>query len=113
MFLTDNELGYRHPGGLEYRDYQEFCQDADLLIHDAEYTEDEYRRTKTWGHSTYKDALHLALDAKVKRLGLFHHNQDRTDAALDEIVEECRHNIEDRNRDFQCFAVASDQEIKL
>lgn len=113
VFLTDNELGYRHPGGLGCQDYLEFCQDTDLLIHDAEYAEDEYQRTKTWGHSTYKEALHLALNAKVKRFGLFHHNQDRTDAALDEIVEECRYIIEDKNMDLKCFAVYAGLEMIL
>jgi len=37
VFLTDNELGFIHPGGLTYKDYVEFSAGADLLIHDAEY----------------------------------------------------------------------------
>ena len=37
VFLTDNELTYRHPGGLEYEDYRAFAKGADLLVHDAEY----------------------------------------------------------------------------
>ena len=46
--------------------------------------------TRTWGHSVYTDALRLALDAGVARLGLFHHNQERTDRDIEEMVEECR-----------------------
>jgi phosphoribosyl 1,2-cyclic phosphodiesterase len=42
VFLTDNELGFMHPGGLSYKDYMEFSKGADLLIHDAEYTTEEY-----------------------------------------------------------------------
>ncbi len=38
VFLTDNELDFVHPGGLTFKDYLEFSQRADLLIHDAEYT---------------------------------------------------------------------------
>lgn len=37
VFLTDNELGFIHPGGLSYKDYMEFSEGVDLLIHDAEY----------------------------------------------------------------------------
>ena len=65
VFLTDNELGFHHEGGLDYQDYLNFSQGADLLIHDAEYTEKEYKKTRGWGHSVYKDTLKLALDANV------------------------------------------------
>ena len=72
VFLTDNELGFIHPGGLEFDAYLDFCRGADLLIHDAEYTPDEYRTAREWGHSSYTDAVDLALAAGVRRLGLFH-----------------------------------------
>ena len=38
VFLTDNELGYRHRNGMTFEEYADFAKDADLLIHDAEYT---------------------------------------------------------------------------
>jgi len=60
VFLTDNELGSRHRNGRTFEEYAAFSKDADLLIHDSEYTEDEYLLTKGWGHSTYLDALELA-----------------------------------------------------
>ncbi|MFC2155997.1 MBL fold metallo-hydrolase [Acidobacteriota bacterium] len=113
VFLTDNELTYRHSGGLEYGDYLSFSAKADLLIHDAEFTEEEYKRTKKWGHSVYKVALKLALEAGVKSFGLFHHNQDRTDAALDNMVRDCRDIIKDRNSELDCFAVHQGMEIDL
>ncbi|KPK96148.1 metal-dependent hydrolase [bacterium SM23_31] len=113
VFLTDNELTYKHPGGLDYQDYLDFSSGTDLLIHDSEYTEEEYKITGTWGHSVYKDALQLALDADVKKFGLFHHNQDRTDTALDEIVQDCRRIIRDRRSNLECFAVYTGMEINL
>ena len=67
VFLTDNELGYKHEGGLDFQDYLKFSRGADLLIHDAEYNEEEYKKTRSWGHSVYIDALNLALDAGVKK----------------------------------------------
>jgi phosphoribosyl 1,2-cyclic phosphodiesterase len=113
VFLTDNELAYKHPGGLDYADYVRFTAGADLLLHDSEYTEEEYLTKKTWGHSTYRDALQLALDAQVKRFGLFHHNQERTDAALDEIVAQCRQIIASRHGSLECFAAQEGMEIRL
>ena len=113
VFLTDNELGYRHPGGLDFADYVRFAAGADLLFHDSEFTEEEYRAKKTWGHSTYRAALQLALDAGVKKFGLFHHNQERTDAALDEIVEKCQQLVAGQGSSLECFAVREGLEIRL
>lgn len=111
VFLTDNELGYRHPGGLDYDDYKEFARGADLLIHDAEFRPEEYQQTRMWGHSLYTDALRLALDAGVKSLGFFHHNQERTDEEVDEIVADCRRTA--AGSPLSCFAVHQDMEIVL
>jgi phosphoribosyl 1,2-cyclic phosphodiesterase len=109
VFLTDNELTFRHDGGLERSDYVEFCRGADMLIHDAEFTREEYEnRTKGWGHSYWESVLEAAMDAGVKRFGLYHHNQDRTDTALDEIVGECRRIITERGLHMECFAVPQD-----
>jgi len=71
----------------------DFCKGADLLIHDAEYTEEEYSTKKAWGHSTTSQALDLASKAKVKSLGLFHHNQDRTDIEVDKMLDFCKDDI--------------------
>ncbi|GBC62830.1 MBL fold metallo-hydrolase [Desulfonema ishimotonii] len=113
VFLTDNELRYRHPGGMRYEDYVAFASGADLLIHDAEYTPEEYGPVVGWGHSTWVDTLELALDAGARRLGLFHLNQDRTDRQVDEIVKTCRQVIAARGSDLECFAVGCDMEFTV
>jgi len=113
VFLTDNELSHGHPGALSFEAYREFSRGADLLIHDAEFTEEEYEKTRTWGHSTYQDALRLALAAGVRSLGLFHHNQDRTDSALDGIITNCRRIIEEKKGTLDCFALSQTTEIHL
>lgn len=113
VFLTDNELAHKHHGGLDYDDYLRFSEGADLLIHDAEYTSEQYTMTKGWGHSLYTDALRLAMDAGAKQFGLFHHNQDRTDAAQDEIVDDCRRIAEGKKAQLKCFALEPDMEITL
>lgn len=113
VFLTDNELGYTHPGGLPLQSYIDFAAGADLLIHDAEYTPKEYNHTKTWGHSTYTCALDLALEAGAKKLGLFHLNQDRTDAQVNRIVDKCGQRIRAKNGKLDCFAMGGDTIITL
>ncbi len=105
VFLTDNELGYIHEGGLPYEDYAAFCKDADLLIHDAEYTPEEYGTQIDWGHSVYTDVVSLAISANVKKLGLFHLNQNRTDDQMDEIVGNCHRRLAEENQSIECVAV--------
>jgi len=113
VFLTDNELGFRHHGGLTPKQYAEFCCEADLLLHDAQFTEEEYQTTRGWGHSTFGDALDLAYEAGVKSIGFFHHDPDRTDEDLAHQVELCREEIERKNGRIECFAAAEGMEIEL
>ena len=113
VFLTDNELTMKHGGGCEYRDYLEYSRGADLLVHDAEYTQDQYKITKGWGHSVYNDALHLAMEAGAKQFGLFHHNQDRSDAELDRIVEDCDAIAAKEKSPVKSFGLEAGQEIVL
>jgi phosphoribosyl 1,2-cyclic phosphodiesterase len=113
VFLTDNELGYVHPGGLSYKDYLKFCTGADLLIHDGEYTPEEYKSTIRWGHSVFTHALDLALEAGVGQLGLFHLNQERTDRQMDKIVQDCQYRISEKGNNLECFAVACDMTFNL
>lgn len=113
VFLTDNELGFRHEGGLDFQDYLDFCKGADLLFHDAEYREEEYSRTRGWGHSLYKDVVTLALEAGVRSLGLFHHNQERVDDEIDDMVNDCRKIIKKTGRKLECCAVGQTMQFKL
>jgi ribonuclease BN (tRNA processing enzyme) len=113
VFLTDNELGFQHPEGKLPYEYVDFAKDADLLFHDAQYTDEEYEKTRGWGHSTYKQALKLALDAKVKKFGIFHHDPDRTDEQLDQIVENLQQTVREKGANLEVFAVTEGMEIDL
>jgi len=113
VFLPDNELDYHHKNGPGFAEYVDFCQDADLLFHDAQYTGKEYEQTRGWGHSTYADALRLATEAGVKRLGLFHHDPTRTDDELDILVEWCREQLRNAGSRVDCFACAEEMVIDL
>lgn len=113
VFLTDNELGFVHRGGLPFDAYVEFSAGADLLVHDAEYTPAEYKMTVQWGHSTYTDALKLAMEAGVSKFGMFHLNQDRTDRQMDEIVRYCRKKASKTNSDIEISAVGCDTVFEI
>jgi phosphoribosyl 1,2-cyclic phosphodiesterase len=63
---------------------------ASLLIHDAQYTDEEYPRHMGWGHSALSDALLFARRAEVERLALFHHDPVRNDEQLHDLGEEAR-----------------------
>lgn len=65
---------------------EEFFANADLLVHDTQYTEEEYLAAKIdWGHTPFEYAVASAKRAEVKRMALFHHDPVRTDAQLDEL----------------------------
>jgi phosphoribosyl 1,2-cyclic phosphodiesterase len=113
VFLTDNELDFHHEGGLARREYIDLCRGTDLLLHDAQYTDEEYRRTRGWGHSTYRDAVDLAIEAGVKRLGLFHHDPDRTDDDLDRQLDSCREQISRSGQPIDCFICAEGMVLEV
>ncbi len=68
----------------------ELCDGADLLIHDAQYTTDEFPAKSTWGHCTPDYAVHVAKEAGVRRLALFHHDPTHHDGAVDAILAHAR-----------------------
>jgi phosphoribosyl 1,2-cyclic phosphodiesterase len=113
VFLTDNELGYRHEGSGSHYEYVNFCRGADLLVHDAQYTEAEYENRTGWGHSTFAAAVSLAVQGQVKRLALFHHDPDRDDAAVDAIVDASRALIARERKAIDCFGAAEGARIRL
>jgi ribonuclease BN (tRNA processing enzyme) len=73
-----------------HEDVLELCEGADLLIHDAQYTEEEFATLHDWGHSTVAYAVHVAREAGVRRLGLFHHDPAHTDEEIDLMLAHAR-----------------------
>ncbi len=64
-----------------------FFEGADLLIHDGQYTEEEYRAGRIgWGHSPIEEAIRAAAAARVRRLALVHHDPRRGDDELDRLA---------------------------
>ncbi len=90
VFLTDNELTADAPLGRQPQDFAHFAQGCDLLIHDAQYLPEEIEAHRGWGHSSFADAVELALMAKIPQLILFHHDPERTDREIQEIEARAR-----------------------
>ena len=99
VYIPDHEPHSLHPmnspvGAFpvhhEDQDHIRFIEDADLLIHDAQYTLDEYTDKIGWGHSPFEKVVDYAVAARVKRLALFHHDPLRDDDALEILVEAAR-----------------------
>ena len=59
--------------------------DADVLLHDAQYTLDEYADRVSWGHSSFTDAVSYAGMCRARKLVMFHHDPSRSDEALEEL----------------------------
>lgn len=68
----------------------DLASNADLLIHDAQYTPEELRAKRGWGHSSWEQAVQVAERARAKRLALFHHDPAHTDVFLLRLEKECR-----------------------
>src|SRR5262245_25059478 len=101
------------PMHAEDRRHVEFLADADLVIHDAQYTLEEYPQKTGWGHTPAEWAVDYAVAARVKRLALFHHDPLRDDDAIDRLVETCRSPASGAGASLHVFAAAEGQELHL
>jgi phosphoribosyl 1,2-cyclic phosphodiesterase len=92
-YATDNELGsggsYEVPPNWRER-MIEFVGGADTLIHDAMYPDQIIQARAGWGHSTPRQAVDLAHEARCRRLILFHHEPEHSDDALDRLLADTR-----------------------
>ncbi|HZY10766.1 MAG TPA: MBL fold metallo-hydrolase [Bacteroidota bacterium] len=91
----------------------DFVKNADVLIHDATYTPEEYVNRVGWGHSHYLFTINVAAKGKVKRLILFHHDPAHTDEKVDDIFKTCKREIRTRRYDFDCMAAIEGMEIEI
>jgi len=72
------------------QEYRDFIYEADLLIADGQYTEEEYSTKAGWGHTSIPLLLEIASQSKVKKLVVFHHDPEHSDKKLDELSMESR-----------------------
>lgn len=84
-YVTDNELDPPYALSTNYDQWVNYLHGVDVLIHDAQYTEQDMPHKHGWGHSLISQVRQLASDAEVGTLVMFHHDPDRTDTELDEV----------------------------
>jgi phosphoribosyl 1,2-cyclic phosphodiesterase len=86
FYCTDTE---HYPDRLD-ENVMELARDADMMIYDAMYTDEEYHHPKApklgWGHSTWEEAVKIAKAAGVKTLVIFHHDPAHSDEFLDQLA---------------------------
>jgi phosphoribosyl 1,2-cyclic phosphodiesterase len=93
-YMPDHEpalstMGHDHPTPAWTSGF-DLANGADLLLHDAQYTAEEYEERVGWGHSRIDDAVDLAQMARVKQLVTFHHDPAHDDAKLDAMLADAR-----------------------
>lgn len=88
IYMLDHEHGTEQDKKLE-----NFARNCDLLIYDAFYFEDEFK--KGWGHSTAKEGLKFAQNANIKKIVLAHHNITHSDCEFDELENNLNNEIKE------------------
>ncbi|MGH9031991.1 MAG: MBL fold metallo-hydrolase [Acidimicrobiia bacterium] len=88
-YVPDHELepGRGSASGWRSASGHELVRGVDVLIHDAQYSVDEYPEHAGWGHSTVDEAISFAASAEVGRLVAFHHDPAHDDRAIDRLLE--------------------------
>jgi CheY-like chemotaxis protein len=95
VYITDNEflegytgppqaLDWNHPAVVPYRPMIDFVTGADLLIHEAQYTNRDYPEKITWGHSSVSNACVLVKLARINKWVITHHDPGYDDESLDQ-----------------------------
>ncbi len=116
VYVSDNELAAhpRYDSPADWRNQMvTFVRGSAVLIHDTTYTTEEYDHHRGWGHSTYAEAVTLAMDAEVETLVLYHHEPRRTDEQLDHHLALCRAMVKDRGSSLQVIAAAEGLTLTL
>ena len=116
-YVTDHEpywnstgQQFNHPGDQRHI---EFLRGSDLVIHDAQYTETEYRSKRGWGHSTVDYATDVGLAANVARLALFHHDPTHDDGMIDLLEREARARVAAAGSSLNLFAAAEGMTLDI
>src|SRR5437870_8619756 len=116
-YVTDHEPFWKpengalhHPGDQRHI---AFMEGADLAIHDAQYTEEEYGQRVGWGHSTVEYATDVAIAAGVKRLALFHHDPTHDDAFMERFEGAARARVAALGRELEVFAAREGLELSV
>src|SRR6185295_10081338 len=116
-YVTDHEPFWNSPGPTFHHPgdqrHIEFLKGADLVIHDAQYTNEEYRTKLGWGHSTVDYATDVALAAGVVRLALFHHDPTHDDEAIKRMEDTQRARVTAAGSALDVFSAAEGMDFEV
>ena len=93
--------------------YLDFMWEADLLIADAQYLDEEYPSKVGWGHPRATTIVDMAVQANVKRLALFHHDPMETDDHVLRKLDICRERAKRHGSSIDIFAARELVELKI
>ncbi len=110
---AENTGHYYKSPAKERAELVEFLRGADVLILDAQYTDEEYQKHIGWGHGSISSVVSLAVAADAKRLILFHHDPNHDDAMVDKIVEIARMQIAQTGKTIAVEAAQEGSELIL
>lgn len=99
--------------GMQDQRHVDFIREADLVIHDAQYTKKEYRDKIGWGHTTVNCAINMCQVAGVHRLALTHHDPLRDDDGVDLVCQNKRNGLNGSDGLLEVFAAAEGISIEL
>ena len=107
IYMTDNELlpkvaKAKSHIAYEREDFIRFIHGADILIHDAQFSDMDYIKKKGWGHSPWREAAKLAAESEVKHFVLFHHDPNHSDGIIDSFVKECKEELKKMRTSIKC-----------
>lgn len=91
----------------------EFLKDTDILILDTQYTDEKYQEHIGWGHGALSRVVSIALEARAKKLFLFHHDPGSDDHKIDEMLERARFLVVESGRRLEVEAAREGAEIWL
>lgn len=116
-YVTDHEpfwnpsgSQFKHPGDQRHI---AFLNGADLVVHDAQYSLEEYPSKIGWGHSTVDYATEVAMAAGVKRLALFHHDPLHDDDEIARMEEVAKRLVKERGAVLDVFAAVEGESLEV
>ena len=124
VYMTDNEIDRGLPDALAVaKDLKklrripeamvDFCRNADLLIADGQYTDEEYAKKVGWGHPRASTTVDLAVRAAVKLLAITHHDPMHSDTELDALMASCAKRARDHGSSVEVFGAREGVELKI
>ena len=116
-YVTDHEPFWKPEDGVLHHPGDQrhiaFMKDADLVIHDAQYSEEEYLQRVGWGHSTVEYAVDVAMEAGARRVALFHHDPTHDDAAMEALEARAKARAQAAGSRIEVFAAREGLELTL